>query len=215
MNRLPWLLFVSVIATSVGACGSGQTSSDAATDGGGGSEFGGTAGGAGSAGAGGRGGSGVGGDQGGRGGGQGGGGGGTGGSPCRTMGQSCSDTDHCCVGLICAGGCTTPPSDRNLKQDFSRVDGDQILESLAELPITTWRYKAEIGGPRHIGPMAQDFKTRFRVGADDKQILQVDADGVALAAIKALNERVGRLARENAELRREVSRLRAAGSKTR
>ena len=126
---------------------------------------------------------------------------------CRTHGQSCSASERCCVPLICAGGCSMAPSDRNLKRDFAPVDGEQILNSLAELPITSWRYKTESGDARHIGPMAQDFMARFGVGTDDKYILQVDADGVALAAIKTLNDRVNRLARENAELRREVSRL--------
>jgi hypothetical protein len=106
------------------------------------------------------------------------------------------------------------PSDRNLKQDFAPVDGDQILDSLAALPITTWRYKTESGEARHIGPMAQDFKAQFGVGIDDRHIFQVDGDGVALAAIKTLSERVNRLARENAELRREISRLRISKTKT-
>jgi hypothetical protein len=56
--------------------------------------------------------------------------------------------------------------------------------------------------------MAQDFKSKFHVGEDDKHILQVDADGVALAAIKALNARVNRLESENAELRRRMARVR-------
>jgi hypothetical protein len=88
------------------------------------------------------------------------------------------------VPLICAGGCVMSPSDRNLKRDLAPVDGEQILDSLAELPITTWRYKTESADARHIGPMAQDFKAKFGVGTDEKYILQVDADGVALAAIK-------------------------------
>ena len=126
------------------------------------------------------------------------------------QGQSCSASAGCCVPLICLGSCTMAPSDRNLKRDLAPVDGDQILDSLAKLPIMTWRYKAESPSARHIGPMAQDFKAKFDVGSDDKFIMQVDADGVALAAIKTLNDRVNRLARENVELRREIAKLRAA-----
>jgi hypothetical protein len=201
MNRLACLLSLLLVsAVSAASCGGSKTGSDAAADGAGGA-----AGSSGSAGAsGGGGGGGGGGNQGGNGGG----GGGAGGNSCRTAGQSCSDTDRCCIPLICAGGCTMAPSDRNLKRDFAPVDGDQILDSLAALPITTWRYKTESGEVRHIGPMAQDFKVQFGVGTDDKHIFQVDGDGIALAAIKTLSERVNRLARENAELRREISRLR-------
>jgi hypothetical protein len=42
-------------------------------------------------------------------------------------------------------------------------------------------------GVRHIGPVAQDFHAAFNVGADDKHIATVDADGVALAAIQGLH----------------------------
>jgi hypothetical protein len=121
----------------------------------------------------------------------------------------------CCLPYICAGGCVMAPSDRNLKRDFVPVDGERILNSLADLPITTWRYKTESADARHIGPMAQDFKAKFGVGTDDKHIFQVDADGVALAAIKTLNDRVNRLSAENAELRREVTRLQASRGKKR
>jgi hypothetical protein len=38
--------------------------------------------------------------------------------------------------------------------------------------------------------MAQDFHAVFGAGADDKHISMVDADGVALAAIKGLNEKL-------------------------
>ena len=46
--------------------------------------------------------------------------------------------------------------------------------------------KADDGAVRHIGPVAQDFRAAFDLGADDKTIATVDADGVALAAIQGL-----------------------------
>jgi len=56
----------------------------------------------------------------------------------------------------------------------------------------------------HIGPVAQDFYGAFQVGVDDKHISMVDADGVALAAIQGLNQK---LERENAELRKELQEI--------
>ena len=47
--------------------------------------------------------------------------------------------------------------------------------------------------------MAQDFHAAFAVGQDDKHISMVDADGVALAAIQGLNQKVEQL---SAELKR-------------
>ena len=69
---------------------------------------------------------------------------------------------------------------------------------------------------RIAGPMAQDFHAAFGGGADDKHIATVDADGVALAAIQGLNqkveERAAALRVENAALRRELAELKQAVS---
>lgn len=80
-------------------------------------------------------------------------------------------------------------SDRNAKEQFSPVNTREVLEKVAALPISEWRYKAE-DDARHIGPMAQDFHAAFTVGRDEKHITSVDADGVALAAIQGLNEKL-------------------------
>lgn len=79
-------------------------------------------------------------------------------------------------------------SDRNVKTNFSPVDGREILARLARLPIQEWNFKHQDAAQRHIGPMAQDFYAAFAVGLDDKSICTVDADGVALAAIQGLNQ---------------------------
>ena len=85
-------------------------------------------------------------------------------------------------------GVWTNNSDRNAKTDLRPVDGRAVLERLAALPITSWRYRN--GDSRHIGPMAQDFHAAFGLGQDDVSIGTVDADGVALAAIQGLHREV-------------------------
>ena len=77
-------------------------------------------------------------------------------------------------------------SDRNLKANIAPVEGREVLERLARVPISTWNYKADGAALRHIGPMAQDFQAAFAVGDDNKKIHPVDAHGVALAAIQGL-----------------------------
>jgi hypothetical protein len=91
---------------------------------------------------------------------------------------------------LTTGGTWTNNSDRALKENVKPVDGTEILERLAALPISLWSYKAEGSDVRHIGPMAQDFTAAFRVGGSDRHIGTVDADGVALAAIQALHSRL-------------------------
>ena len=55
-----------------------------------------------------------------------------------------------------------------------------------QFPMQTWKYKAETGSVRHLGPMAQDFRAAFALGQDDKHISTVDEGGVALAAVQEL-----------------------------
>jgi hypothetical protein len=99
------------------------------------------------------------------------------------------------IQFYCEGGATfngtiSAPSDRNLKQDFQPLDGREVLAKVAALPIQSWAYKYD-ASKRHIGPVAQDFQAAFGLnGGDDKSITTVDADGVALAAIQGLNQKV-------------------------
>ncbi len=111
------------------------------------------------------------------------------------------------VSLAAGGTSWAVISDRNVKKDFGPVDGVAILEKLAALPITQWHYQWEEQSiTPHIGPMAQDFKAAFYPGSDDKSITTQEADGVALAAIQGLNQKVES---ENAALRRELAELKA------
>lgn len=83
----------------------------------------------------------------------------------------------------------TTCSDRNVKENFRDVNAREVLEKVAALPITRWNFKAD-ATTEHLGPMAQDFYSAFGVGPDDKHIATVDADGVALAAVQGLNQKV-------------------------
>jgi hypothetical protein len=118
-------------------------------------------------------------------------------------------------------------SDRNAKENFEPVSPNEILDKVVGLPISTWNYKTAPGF-RHIGPMAQDFCAAFGRGTDDKHIANVDADGVALAAIQGLNQklegnsqnaaarhaeadtRIRKLEAENEELRTRLAKLEQA-----
>ena len=99
-------------------------------------------------------------------------------------------------------------SDRNRKQDFLAVDGEDLLARLRGLPVTTWRYRDEVDrSTLHIGPMAQDWYRAFGFSRDDKTINMSDFDGVNLAAIQALARRTEALQAENAELRTQNQQL--------
>ena len=95
-------------------------------------------------------------------------------------------------------------SDRNAKENFTGVNGQDVLAKVFSLPMTEWNYKTEPANMKHIGPMAQDFHKAFQLnGADDKHISIIDEGGVALAAIQGLSQR---LSEKEAEL--EVLKVR-------
>ncbi|GMU21993.1 MAG: hypothetical protein AMXMBFR13_20810 [Phycisphaerae bacterium] len=117
-------------------------------------------------------------------------------------------------------------SDRAAKENFSAVEGQELLEKLAAMPVQTWNYRSQDRSIRHMGPMAQDFHSAFGIGEDDKSISTVDADGVALAGVQALyqlvqdqNAEIAALQADNeqikaqmAELLAEVKKIKAVAS---
>jgi hypothetical protein len=100
-------------------------------------------------------------------------------------------------------------SDKNAKENFAAIDQKTVLERLSAIPISTWNFIENDNKTKHMGPMAQDFYAAFGLGADDKHISTVDADGVAFAAIQELNKRNEALSVENASLRGKVDDLAA------
>lgn len=119
-------------------------------------------------------------------------------------------------------------SDVSTKHRFRDLDGEALLGKVAGLPIQEWSYLAQDSAVRHVGPTAQDFFSAFGLGESERHIGTLDADGVALAAVKALELRMRgmrdrenaladdqralrarneALARENARLRTRLERL--------
>ena len=104
-------------------------------------------------------------------------------------------------------------SSRELKTDFSPLDGKKVLSKLSEVPVMSWRYKNEDGSVRHFGPVAEDFRAAFQLG-DGQTISNVDADGVTMAAIQGLHQlleeqqtALERKDQEMADLRKRLAAL--------
>jgi endosialidase-like protein/trimeric autotransporter adhesin len=111
---------------------------------------------------------------------------------------------------LSSGGVWTNVSDVNRKHLFESVSSDEVLARVAAMPIQEWSYKAEADSVRHLGPTAQDFYAAFHLGSSDTSIGTIDADGVSLAAIQALEKRTRALASENAQLKVRLDLLEAA-----
>ncbi len=93
----------------------------------------------------------------------------------------------------------TSVSDRNQKENFKPVDGEEVLEKIRKIPVQSWNY---IGHDpkefRHYGPVAQDFFAAF--GHDDigtigtsTTINSGDMQGILMIAVQALEKRLARL----------------------
>jgi hypothetical protein len=117
---------------------------------------------------------------------------------------------HSSGARLTVGGVWTNASSRSLKTAFEAVDPLAVLAKVAALPVQGWRYKAEDASTRHIGPVAEDFQRLFGLG-DGESIGTVDADGVALAAIQGLVQKMDQALAakdaEIAELRQELRSL--------
>jgi hypothetical protein len=117
---------------------------------------------------------------------------------------------HSSGARLTAGGVWTNASSRSLKTAFEAIDPLAVLAKVEALPVQGWRYKVEDGSTRHIGPVAEDFQRLFGLG-DGESIGTVDADGVALAAIQGLVQKIDQALAakdaEIAELRQELRSL--------
>jgi hypothetical protein len=114
------------------------------------------------------------------------------------------------VQLAPGSGTWSSVSDRAAKTNVVAVDGREILDRLAGIPVSTWSYKSQDASVRHIGPMAQDFAAAFGVGEDDRHITTVDEGGVALAAIQGLNRRLAdSIQKKEAEIEELKNRISA------
>jgi len=111
---------------------------------------------------------------------------------------------------VAAGGSGwSAVSDRNRKENFLGVDGEELLTRLHSVPVSTWNYKTQDRSIRHMGAMAQDLYAAFGLGESDRMINSVDMDGVNLAGVQALERRTATQAEEIRALRAENERLSA------
>jgi hypothetical protein len=103
-------------------------------------------------------------------------------------------------------------SSRYTKENFSMVNGEDVLLRLRNVPVSTWNYISEGRNVRHMGPMAEDFYKAFELGTGNTSIGVQDIASVSIAAVQALETRTAQLQEKSAEvdqLRVQVNELRS------
>lgn len=88
-------------------------------------------------------------------------------------------------GNLTIAGTLQQNSDVNAKRAVELVEAETVLAKIASLPISTWEYKSDEDGVKHLGPMAQDFHSAFGLGDDPSKLSPGDVAGAAIAAIQA------------------------------
>jgi hypothetical protein len=86
-------------------------------------------------------------------------------------------------------------SDKNQKENFRPLNGNEVLNRIREIELTSWNYKGHDPKKfRHYGPTAQDFFAAF--GKDDlgtigtdTTINTADVVGILMSAVQALEKR--------------------------
>lgn len=78
-----------------------------------------------------------------------------------------------------------------VKENKQPIDDHVILDKVSSMDVEKWTYKPGITGETnpHIGPYAEQFAELFGVG-DGIHINMIDAIGVCLSSIKALNAKI-------------------------
>ncbi|HEY7180389.1 MAG TPA: tail fiber domain-containing protein, partial [Blastocatellia bacterium] len=109
-------------------------------------------------------------------------------------------------------------SDATKKENFQRVDGEDVLRKISGLNVTSWNY---IGHDprqfRHYGPVAQEFFAAFGHDAmgtigTDTTINSGDLEGILTIGVQALEQRtraVQALRAENADLSKKIDAMKA------
>ena len=111
---------------------------------------------------------------------------------------------------IAAGGASiTCASSRLIKENFTPVDVEDVLQRLLRLELNTWNIIDEESHALHMGLFAEDFHEAFGLGDDRRAIGHQDMDGVTVAGIMALGQRTDRLRAEQDQAAAEIDRLRA------
>ncbi len=90
------------------------------------------------------------------------------------------------VQLAAGGGSWSSVSDRDMKENFVPIDGEELLTKLDSMPITEYNLITQDDSIVHIGPVSQDFAAIFGYGENnERRINNLDAIGVSLAANQA------------------------------
>lgn len=116
-----------------------------------------------------------------------------------------SDTNATTGVLLAPGsGSWSMMSDTLSKANFSSFNPEYLMKEFGKLKLYKWNYIGGSMNVKHLGPLAQNFYSAFKLGESEKMISSVDADGVIFSSIINLNQRI-----ENLQFKNKLNKLKA------
>jgi hypothetical protein len=102
-------------------------------------------------------------------------------------------------------------SSRTRKENFRKLDEEELLGKIRDMSIPEWNYKG-IPDIKYIGPMAEEFWEAFHLNGDEKTgINTISIDGVNMAGVQALEKRTSTMMTQadqrNAALQAQIDQL--------
>ena len=110
------------------------------------------------------------------------------------------------VNLVPGANSWTGMCDKNRKENFEPLNGEDVLKKISKISFTSWNYKNQ--DPkifRHYGIMAQDFyaafgKDKYGTIGCDTLVNPIDMIGIDMAAIQALEKRTEKIEEQQQEI---------------
>jgi hypothetical protein len=113
------------------------------------------------------------------------------------------------VQLWTAAGVWVGSSSRKLKENFTQLNPDDILQKIDQLDVSRWNFKSEGKPITHIGPVAEEFYRIFKTGDSEEKLATIDSVGVSLAGVKALSQKIKTQQQQIEKLQQEIEGLKS------
>lgn len=111
------------------------------------------------------------------------------------------------ISVSSGGGSWNTISDKNKKENYTKLDSEDIYKKLLQLPVERWNYKSQSPDIMHIGAYAQDFYRLFEVGESDLTITWIDPVGVNTIAIQHQAKIIEKQQQEIEALRKQIEEI--------
>jgi hypothetical protein len=111
------------------------------------------------------------------------------------------------ISVSSGGGSWNTISDKNKKENYTKLNSEDIYNKLLQLPVERWNYKSQSPDIMHIGTYSQDFYRLFQVGESELTITWMDPVGVNTIAIQHQAKLIEQQQEEIKALKKQIEEI--------